>query len=1105
MSKRVLLILAFVASVILPSRAALTAGTEYFIWLNIYEKLLGSNEAGDGPALSAFGTKTDASSYIFVAEASGKSGYVLLKQKSSGKYLAASSSNNWSMTLEARSTDDRFCWSATAGTYAYLLNKKNSSNSKYMGVDGANKGSTYVSVYYDKPKGSHSQLTIIPATGGTYDAARQAYVSSTYTNAQSVREIDYVQLASKTINRSDAIDIHLTANEDPITGSTTVNLGSDKTWLIFDNIIPSKVKSDYLKYVTIKGVQAEDGTNCRVAIYLNGAAVIPTPQTIFSASGTKSFTLPVGSHTDLGENNNSMMSFTLRRGYMATLATGTNGSGHSRVYVADHADLTITLPEALAKRVSSVYVKPWQYVSKKGWGNTAGTSGGDGVRATWYWSWNAGYWSTSNMEYVPCRQHRWWPGVDEVNSHASTATMSINEPEHSEQHTSDKCSCGGTTDAWTAYGFNAGFQPSGARIGSPQPTDLSYLTTYFKYVDENNNQSRCDFAITHAYWDLGGRDANSYATWFCDTQCKGIWNNTKRPVWLTEMEVSASWNSNKISSYEDNRKFLQALLQKIDECPWIERYAIYSFDMWQTYMYYEANTSKGLTPAGQVYRDHRATFAYNKNYTKDPVWWKPSTQKPSLQTSLDIKSGNLTCVITNSNTDWTDKMYIESSADGTTWETVMEVDRSLFDNNPLVLRGVDAPGSTLNTKFRVRLTTLASETSTSDDVQPGQGLLLNGSINATSKTNIFGWTCTNKAYSDYTKNDSGDTYLEVWDSNANYIYFDYYQDVTGLKDGVYRLSAKVFNSSNGVSGATVNDAVVLYAISSQMMWFEPVKKDSEIDAADELVIGDIVVNDGKLRVGIRNIKPMTARWAGGDDFTLTYLGTTSEVLNKSHYAAVKAAKQNFVAKLTSESSGKYDMSFFIKNPDAKYSTDYWAVSNVDVTNGESYDGQNTDPKNTYFDYWKGSSYTSSLKQSITNLPAGKYILSAILRSSASMTMKLTASTNTATVDKSYAGNGATGGLSGKGWEKIELDALTVEPGQTLNISLECNGNNAWWSADHFQLVYVDEEEPVTLDYITTQAKIMLGLSNGTAIDADGNGKITLSDLTTLIERYIKGF
>ena len=64
------------------------------------------------------------------------SGYVLLRQKSTGRYLAASSSNSYAMTFEAtRSTDNRFLWAVDEGTYVYLKNKK---SGKYLGVDGAN-------------------------------------------------------------------------------------------------------------------------------------------------------------------------------------------------------------------------------------------------------------------------------------------------------------------------------------------------------------------------------------------------------------------------------------------------------------------------------------------------------------------------------------------------------------------------------------------------------------------------------------------------------------------------------------------------------------------------------------------------------------------------------------------------------------------------------------------------------------------------------------------------------------------------------------------------------------------------------------------------------
>ena len=706
-------------------KAELKAGGEYYIWLNIYEKLLGSDSTGTAPVLSAFDVNEDKDGYVFVAEESGASGYFLLRQKSSGKYLAASSSNGWSIVFEDnKSTADRFCWKMTGhDSYAYFTNKK--SSGKYVGIDGANKGKEYVSIYYDKPKGSHGQFSVIPAEG-SWDEARQAYESAVYTNAQGVREIDYCQLKDKTIDRSDAIDIHITSNVNPMLGNSTVNLGSDHTWLIFDNIVPSKVISTYLKNVTINGKAAQKDVNCRVAIYLNGAAIIPIPEVIMSCEGTAgNFDLTVGNHSNLKNEgqDNTMTKFTLRRGYMATLATGTNGSGngngYSRVYVADHSDLTVTLPEALMKRVSSVYVKKWQYLSKKGWGDTKGTTRGPELRATWYWCWNGDQWSTSDMEYVPCRQHRWWPSVSTVNEHASTATLSINEPEHSEQHKKNDCAC---SDNWTNCTLMPEYLPSGARIGSCQPTDFSWLKTFFGHVDDM--AYRCDFAVTHAYWTIGSMDANGYADWFCNTKCKEVWNNIKRPLWLTELEISASWNPteencelNKGSySYDVSRNYLQVLLQKIDESPWIERYAIYAFDHWKNYMFY---ADGGITPAGQVYRDHRATFAYNADYTKEPIWWKPDAKTPTLDYSVDMEKRTIVFTVGNDNKDATDQLVIEYQPEGSSsWQTLITLsdDRNLLESNKLTKTVSLSDFNVEDGKLRVKVTTLYGRSATSGEV-----------------------------------------------------------------------------------------------------------------------------------------------------------------------------------------------------------------------------------------------------------------------------------------------------------------------------------------------------------------------------------------------------
>lgn len=1029
---------------------ALKNNGEYYIWLNIYEKLLGSNEAGDGPALSAYGTKSDG--YVFVAEDSGNSGYVLLRQKSSGKYLAASSSNNWSVTLEDKSTADRFCWKTEEGTYVYIINKK---NSKYLGIDGANKGSAYVGVYYDKPKGSHSQYSIIPASGNNWDEARQAYESDVYTNAQGVSEIDYCQLNGKTIDRSDAIDIHITANDNPMLNGSKVNLGSEQTWLIIDNVVPSKVISDYLKYVTINGRAAEKGSNCRVAIYLNGAAIIPKPNEVMSCKGTDgSFTLDASNHSDLGEMNNTMQSFTLHRGYMATLATGTNGSGHSQVFVADHEDLTITLPEALNRRVSSVNIKPWQYLSKKGWADTGGATKGPQLRATWYWAWNADYNSTTDMEYVPCRQHRWWPGASDVNNKTATASLSLNEPEHSEQHTSDKCSCGGTIDSWTAYGINKDFQAGGGRIGSPQPTDFSYLKQYFKYIDENNNESRCDFAVTHAYWDIGSRDATSYAN-FMASQCQSIYNTTGRPVWLTEMEAGASWSNYAaaITSDDKARQYLQAILEKLDECDYVERYAIYSFDFWRNRMFYDDG---GITPAGQVYRDHRATFAYHANYTKNPVWWRPGVKKPTLQ--FETADNTITILIGNPNGDITKELVLERKSSGN-WETIATISkRSELDPTtvryPISSDDIDRTGDS----FRVTVTTLWGTTATSNEMK--MGYISNPTIVAESFNSIPGWTCQRSAANGFTKAESGDTYFEVWTPSPENMGFNYYQDLGALPPGVYELSAVCFNSSNDVSGATVNGNVGLYAQAEGVEYFAPVTTDSKIDYDNPTVIPQILVRDGTMRIGIKNQGPMTARWAGADNFVLKYLGTKEEILPQGGSAFIRTKllerDEQLTALFSDMEDGQKDASVLIVNADCNRNDYYgWTTQNLGTNKGQAWDGNDS---NTYWDKWNSGSLKSSMEQTIGYLPNGEYEVSALLRCTTGQTITFSATHNGEVYTETLTGTGdqsQSGSEYQRGWQKVTLPSFKALSGElvTISASISSQTPGTWWSADHFTLTW----------------------------------------------------
>ena len=1105
--------------------ADIQPGEEYYIWLNIYEKLIGSSESGDTPELSAYGTNADSDSYVFAAEKSSSDGYWLLRQKSSGRYLAASSANSWSMTFEqTASNENRFLWKLEEGTYTYLINKKSGS---YLGVDGANKGKDYVGIYYDKPKGSHSQFSVIPANG-TWAEARQAYESAVYTNAQGVEEIDYCQLNGRTIDRSDAVDIHITSNSDPILGASSVNLGSDRTWLVFDNILPSEVISAYLRYVTIGGSAARNGANCRVAIWLNGAVVIPVPADIMTCQGISGeFTLAVGSHTDLGNRSNTMTSFILRRGYMATVASGTKGGGHSRVYVADHADLEVTLPTALAKRVSSVYVKPWPYLSKKGWGSTSGGGRGKDLRASWFWSWSAGYSSTTDMEYVPCRQHLYWPSASEVNNKTATAALSINEPEHSEQHESSKCSCGGTISPWKAYTLTDDFKASGGRIGSPQPTDFSYFNWYNKdngylaYVD--NMANRCDFAVTHAYWDISERSESSYASYFVN-HCKEVWDTNGRPLWITELEIGSSWGES-WSGYSDKygtyRKYLQVLLQKMEECGWIERYCIYGFDNYWAWMFYEDG---GITPAGQVYRDHRSTFAYDAKYTKTPTWWAPSAKTPSVDVSLNDGDHTLTFKVTNPNTDMTDRLIIERMNEAGEWETIYEEgDRWKFENESVTVTGIDATGLDWEQDyFRVTVVTLTGTTVSSSNVSGGY--IKNPTIETDSKSSIDHWTCSRDAQNGYTKA-TGDTYFEVWHPTAAPISFNYYQDIEDeLPAGIYRLSANIFNTTNSVEGATVNDAVGLYAQTTGQLYFAPVNRDCEIDNTYVTVIDSIVVTDGKLRVGVRNLGEMSARWAGADNFQLIRLGGLEEVDTD----ALRAAGQSKLYALMPQVEGAdadeqgfvpRDASRFIVNPSCNNTSGYgWTTSNIDYDTANAFDGNTSNP---YWNIWKGSAFNSSMSQDITGLPEGSYAASVLVRASATAELELsvkTANDLKATGTNGQGANAIDGTGLPSGWFVMRTDTITVTAGDTLTLALNVTlPGSGWWSADRFGLTLrhlpteeeplpgdVNEDGKVDINDVVAIINRMAGAATWRYADVNGDGKVDINDVVAVINRMAAG-
>lgn len=486
-----------------------------------------------------------------------------------------------------------------------------------------------------------------------------------------------------------------------------LNICHEGSWLILPHTRPSVAIKEIASIVSINDEKPVSDKNYRAAIYLDGVAIIPYPSdilpfTLYSGElyAGEASSYGTGKHNNLGNKANTIQSFILKRGYMATLAANADGSGYSRVFVADHEDLMVpVVPEALNRRVSSIVVKPWQYVSKKGWGSTAGSSKinneTETIRANWYYTWSADRNNTADLEYVPIKQHLWWPSWSQINALENcTHVLGYNEPEHPEQHGSAQCSCGGAINEWSAFTHHTEFFESGMRIGSPSPTDLGWLKKYAEYC--HNYAYRCDFVVTHAYWK---EDIN---TW--KSRLQDIYNSTGRPIWITEMENGASWDKPSESNVNEAAKKYQEIFDLLESLDYVERYVPYNTDLWYNRMIYEDGWP---TPAGFIFRDYPSSFAYKAEVQYIPDWWKPSLQDVSMSVSHEGTNNELCFAINNPNRDVTESLSIEYSYDEKNWKVIYtESERWRFDHSDYTFSLDASSFENGEIHFRLHITTL---------------------------------------------------------------------------------------------------------------------------------------------------------------------------------------------------------------------------------------------------------------------------------------------------------------------------------------------------------------------------------------------------------------
>ena len=494
------------------------------------------------------------------------------------------------------------------------------------------------------------------------------------------------------VNITTAIDYKITG-ATPFTTTGSINIANDNATVIFSSVKPSAVINSWLPYIKINGSTAVNGTNCQVKIYGDGAIILPHgdsfyPLVVYQGNEWTGIAnnkyYPKTKYNLAGTTfDNSIRSFTLRRGYSVCLSAKANGLGYSRIWVADTRNIKVDLAGTpLDGTVSFIRINKWNDTSKKGWAGGQATQN-NLLNTTWYYNWNDnGELNSADREYVGIRQQPWWPNPDQ----ASSNTLGYNEFDNTVEDSYKKlveiagssnedAIVNAAVDRWTDL------LVTGKRLGSPCVSNWNnnfsggMLEKFINKLEERGY--RCDFIVTHCYW------YNDWSTW-------KSWLNDMhnlfpgRQIWITEMNYGANWTgwpgsntSASSSNYNIEKQHFAPIIDGLESTDYIERYAVYNDVQECRYMYnaYDASLSSSnyLTPMGVYYANKASNIGYKASYNTyvpSTVAYSTNLTNPVLSSVLiNSQSDETTVKWTDSNGEYIKIMYVEKLVNGS-WTVV---------------------------------------------------------------------------------------------------------------------------------------------------------------------------------------------------------------------------------------------------------------------------------------------------------------------------------------------------------------------------------------------------------------------------------------------------
>jgi len=463
------------------------------------------------------------------------------------------------------------------------------------------------------------------------------------------------------------VDYTITGTE-PFTTTGSVNIqNTDHAVVIIKNIRPSLVIKNWLQHIYIKGDKAQDGVNCQVKMYAQGAIIFPydkdfRPLTCYTEPDFKGTSCnnyteghSGGFMKSLGEStlNNQIRSFRLKRGYMVTFALGTGGWGYSRCFIADQEDLEFsTMPKNMDARISSYRLFKWWNAQKKGLASDTRVEANSALGSSWCYDWAQGNASLlPDQEWVPNHIYEDWPSPSSCGSNEGACHMKTNnEPGNSADDHPQTVDV--VLDNWQ------NLMRTGMRLCSESSHDgsMNHLKAFIDSIDARG--WRCDILDLHCYWPSG---SFNNLTWYSDHYGNG------RPIWISEWVWGASWNNNGI--FATDRSYSKANQQKcydgtkpildvLNTNSRVERYAYWNSEADCSKIYKDGS----LSILGQYYAKMESGLGYNAANEFIP---KVVTLAPKdLSGKYDKTAKTYTLTWNDANGDMLDSLVIECKYPG---------------------------------------------------------------------------------------------------------------------------------------------------------------------------------------------------------------------------------------------------------------------------------------------------------------------------------------------------------------------------------------------------------------------------------------------------------